>query len=223
MQQAANAGSMVPERNPPDGGQNRSPAAGGQNRKVTNMLAETVALLRDHDFIRGEESVNRDALSDAIVEILVADPVTEETQIETKAMIPAEIRYRLFGSAESEEIEDELDDILRGLLSGEGKVQDRLPSDVVLCSRTVTRRLSANGGTSITVRKKGRFVTAEAHLIVDHYVMPQKQAAERATLKLNNRIELGIKRQPLVAARRAEIVRVTHEQLQLMLPSEDAA
>jgi hypothetical protein len=185
------------------------------------MLAETVALLREHDFIRGEESVNRDALADALLEVLVADPVTEEAQIETKAFIIPELRFRLFGQGESEEVDDEVDGIIRTLVGGEGKVQDRLPQDLVLCSETVTRRLSNDGAGTITLRKPGRFVTAEADLIVDHYWRPQKSAAERAVAKLNGRIELGMKRQPLTAPRRAEIVAATHEQIQLNLPLDD--
>jgi hypothetical protein len=186
------------------------------------MLPETLSLLRERDFIRGEESVNRDALADAIIELLVADPVTEEAEIETKAMIVPEIRHHLFGPAETEEIEDELDDILRGLVGGEGKVQDKLSGELVLCMAVVTRRLSNNGVGTITLRKQGRFVTAAPDVMVDHYWRPQKAIAERAVAKLDRRIELSVKRQPLVAVRRAEIVAATHEQLALNLPRDAA-
>ena len=187
------------------------------------MLSETLSLLREHDFIRGEESVNRDALSDALVEILTASPVTEEAQIETESMILPELRFRIFGDVDSEEIEDELDDLIRPLMAGEGKVQTKLPGEFVLCSKKVTRRLSSNGAGWITVHKDGRFVTADPDLIVDYYWRPQKGVAERAVRKLNNRIELGMKRQPLTAPKRHELVAETHIQIRLELPMGDEA
>ena len=181
------------------------------------MLDETLALLRQYDFIRGEESVNRDAVSDALVEVLTETPVLEEAQIESQSFIIPELRHRLFGDAESEEVEDELDDIIRPLVSGEGKVQAKLPDELVLCSTRVTRRLVTNG-TSITIHKEGRFTTADADLIVQYYWRPQKGVAERAVRKLNGRIELGMKRQPLTAPKRRQLVAETHTQIILELP-----
>jgi hypothetical protein len=182
------------------------------------MLDETLALLRQYDFIRGEESVNRDALSDALVEVLIEMPVIEETQIESQSFIIPELRHRLFGDAESEEVEDELDDIIRPLVSGEGKVQIKLPEELVLCSTRVTRRLVTNGTASITIHKEGRFTTADPDLIVQYYWRPQKGVAERAVRKLNSRIELGMKRQPLTAPKRRQLVAETHVQILLELP-----
>jgi hypothetical protein len=186
------------------------------------MLPETLSLLREHDFIRGEESVNRDALADAIVELLVADPVTEEAEIETTALIMPELRFRVFGDVDSEEIEDELDEVIRPLVGGEGKVQAKLPGELVLCSTPVPRRLSSNGGT-ITLHKRGCFVTADPDLIVDYYWRPQSKAAQSAVRKLNNRIELGMKRQPLTTPKRRELVVDTHTQIRLELPMGDEA
>jgi hypothetical protein len=187
------------------------------------MLNETLVLLRDADFIRGEESVNRDALADALVEILVSTPVLEEAQIEALSLIIAEMRYRLFGDIPMEDVEDELDDIIRPLVTSEGKVNDKLPGELALCSKQVTRRLGSNGGT-ITLHKRGVFVTAAPELIEAYRWMSQKATAVRATRKLNRIVDMDIKRQPLMAVRRQALVTGTHEQFRLELPmGEDGA
>jgi hypothetical protein len=188
------------------------------------MLPQTIDLLREHDFIRGEESVNRDALADALIELLVADPVGEEAEIQPKALIIPEFRYRLFGSADVDDIEnveEEIDSVLTPLLGGEGKVQQKLRGQLVLCSAPVTRRLS-NDGAAIVLKKTGRFVTADPDLMVQYYWGPAKRTLERQAAKLNYRIELSGKRQPLVAPRRAEIVTETYIQLRIQLPPAEA-
>ena len=183
------------------------------------MLQDTLDVLRGHNLLEGER-INRDALADLCKEVLLRDPIKDHdvAAVFTKALIVSEIRHETLGDVDSPDVELELDDLLRTVLTPEGKVQERLENGYVLCATQVQRRLSQNGSGGITIRRRGRFVTSDPDLIDEFYWNPAANRALSSVQSLNRRIELGARRQPALAARRAALVEKTWERVQLELP-----
>jgi hypothetical protein len=184
------------------------------------MLPETLSHLKQHGFLRGEEQVDRAELAEACMAILTRQTVSTAAEIQEKALIVPELRHQLFGQAQSEDVEAELDAILAPLTGPKGHVQDKLENGFVLCSAQVSRKLSNNGGAEITIKRNGRFVTSVAELIEEHYWKPGYERLIAGMKALNNRFELGIRRQPALASRRQPMVAQTHDQLAIEMPRQ---
>lgn len=182
------------------------------------MLPETKSQLQQHGFLRGEEQVDRDELANACVKLFQAVDRTEEIQL--KALIVPEIRHRIFGQAENEEVEAELDGILAPLTGPKGHVQAKLENGYVLCSASVSRKLSNNGGAEITIKRNGRFITSVTDLIEEHYWKPGYERLIAGMKSLNDRFDLGIRRQPALASRKAPMINQTHDQLAIEMPRQ---
>jgi hypothetical protein len=184
------------------------------------MLAETLAHLKEHDFARGEEQADRDKIADACLELLLRQPVERQDQIQERALIVSEIRYRVLGQAENEEVEHELDGIVAPLTGPTGLVQDKLDSGLVLCSATVTRRLSNNGEGDITLKRPGRFVTGVDDLVEEYYILPAQDRMLASARRFKGRFELSITRRPALASHYQGQIAKAYEQLAIELPRE---
>lgn len=182
------------------------------------MLPETLALLAEHDFVRGAESVNRERLADACRELLMANPVQTAEQVQEQALIIAELRHAIFGQVETEEIEADLDTIITPLTGPADKVQMALEGAYVLCTARVIRRLSNDGSGNITLKRPGRFVTDNPDLIEQFFWSPAVKAQVRSLQVVKERLELACQRQPALEARRFAHVELVHRQAQLQLP-----
>jgi hypothetical protein len=185
------------------------------------MLPETLAHLKEHNFLRGDHP-DRDGLADGCLGLLLERPVetADEDEIQAKALIVPELRYRLLGAGVNEDVERELEMLLGPLVSlkPEAKVQDKLENGFVLCAKSVTRKLGNNGEGTITINRKGRFVTSVPELIEQYFWLPQYERLTRDAEGLNKRLELGTRRQPALNARRQPMISQAHEKLQLELP-----
>lgn len=184
------------------------------------MLPETLEVLREHGFLRGDQT-DTDKLADSLCGLLTAKPVGSNNleEIQEKAIIVSELRYQLFGAAADDDVEEDLDGLLQRLLGGTGRVQDALENGYVLCAASVTRKLSQNGGEeTIPIKRRGRFVTDNAEVIEQYFLSPQSVRVRKAAAGLHHKLELSIRRQPQLTGRRREIVAATHEGVQLELP-----
>jgi hypothetical protein len=181
------------------------------------MLPETVELLRSRGFLRGEDQVDRDALAVACLGLLTERPVQMKDEIQERAQIVPDLRFKLFGDA-GEEVERELNAILGPLTGPKGHVQTKLENGYVLCSAPVSRKLSNNGEGTITLTRQGRFVTTSSDLIEEFFWQPAYERIMATVNGLNARFELGIRRQPQLAARKQPMVGKVHEQLAIEMP-----
>lgn len=188
------------------------------------MLPETIEVLREHGYLRGDET-DTDKLAGRLNELLVAKPVesSDSTEIQEKAVIVAELRYTIFGEATDDEVEQDLDTLLTRLLGGNGKVQDSLENGYVLCAASVTRKLSHNGDGTITIKRRGRFVSGNADVIEQYYLAPKLKRVSSAASSLRHGLELATRRQPELEARQQKMIEKAHESVQLELPVEAAA
>src|SRR5262245_38640484 len=184
------------------------------------MLPETMSHLREHGFARGDQA-DRVALADRCRELLLQNPVdsADPEEIQDKAQIVAELRYTILGEPHNEEVEKELDLLITPLLGGNGLVQKSLENGYVLCAAQVTRRLDHNGHGSITIRRRGRFVSSNADAIEQHFWNPALSRMSAAIEMVKERIELGTRRQPELEQRRKPMVEKAHEKMQLELPT----
>src|SRR5262245_34349826 len=193
---------------------------GNRQKEVTRMLPETLSHLQEHDFVRGDQQADRDKICQACLDLLVGQPVERHDQIQELALIVPEIRYRVLGSA-SAEVEHELDGLVAPATGPTGCVQEKLDSGLVLCTATVTRRLSNNyGGGEIMIKRPGRFVTASADLIDEYYLQPAQERLVQTAKRYRGRFELSIERRPELAARYQPQIAKAYDQLALELPRE---
>ena len=185
------------------------------------MLPETVDHLKSRDLLLGDR-INRDRLADDCVAVLVERPVdsSDMNEIDQKALIVAEVRHRVLGNGQSEEVERELDDIVTSLLGADGKVQGKLENGYVLCAAQVTRSLGHNGA-SISIRRRGRFVTSDADAIEEFYWNPAAARLASSMKAVAKRLEIGVKRQPALEARKPLLIGKAHQQIHLELPAGD--
>jgi hypothetical protein len=184
------------------------------------MLPQTITHLREHGYARGEERVDRAGLATACAALLLEQPVAAAGEIQERALIVPEIRFRLLGAVDGEDVESELDLLVGQLTSSDGPVQHKLEDGVVLCSAQVTRKLSNNGETTVTLRRAGRFVTSSPDLVADYFVAPAVERLVRQGQTLKARLELGVRRVPELEGRELAIVTKAHEQLAIALPRE---
>jgi hypothetical protein len=183
------------------------------------MLPETLSQLREHGLVRGDQA-DRVEIADRCREQLLAKPVAaaEEAEIQEKALIVAEMRYTLLGEAANEDVERELDLLITPLVGGNGLVQKSLENGYVLCAAQVTRKLSRNGEGSITIKRRGRFVTENPDLIEQYFWTPAAARLSSAMETVKDRLELASRRQPLLTARQQPLILKMHEQIALELP-----
>jgi hypothetical protein len=184
------------------------------------MLPETITHLRDRGYLKlkgSEDVVDRTALAERCLRELSVNPVSEREQIQENALLVSELRGKLFGRVPNEDVQAELDGLISPLTGPGGMVQHALDDGLVLCTATVTRTFENDEG-SITIKKPGRFITANAELVFDFFWMPGRNRLINTAASLNDRIALGIKRVPELANRRQAIVAQAHEQVQLELP-----
>jgi hypothetical protein len=186
------------------------------------MLPETLSHLRNRELILGDR-INRSEIADRCRAMLIEKPVesTDMNEIDDKAMIVPEIRHRVLGDAESEEVERELDAIITSLVGADGKVQEELENGYVLCAAQVTRRLDHNGHGSVTIRRRGRFVTSNADAIEEYYWNPAASRLTSSMKAVAKRLEIGARRQPQLQARRPLVIMRAHEQIRLELPAPE--
>ena len=183
------------------------------------MLPETLNHLREHGFVRGDQA-DRAQLADRCRELLLAKPVgsADEAEIQEKAIIVAELRYSLLGEAANEDVERELDLLITPLVGGNGLVQKGLENGYVLCAAQVTRKLGNNGDGTITIKRRGRFVSSDPAAIEQYFWAPAMQRLSSAMETVKSRLELGTRRQPELAARQQPTIAKAHEQMTLELP-----
>lgn len=145
----------------------------------------------------------------------------DDGEIQEKAVIDAELRYQVVGTPDSEESGAELDHLFGQLAAPEGYIQRCLTDGLVLCSATVTRKLSNNGNDVATasIRRKGRFTTTNPDLIERSIWVPSLNGMVNAGVRAERRIGLTISRQPLLADRRRTAIDGAYERLRLELPS----
>jgi hypothetical protein len=183
------------------------------------MLPETLSHLREHGLVRGDQA-DRVVIAERCRDELLKKPVADDDQaeIQEKALIVPELRYTLLGEAEDEEVERELDLLVTPLVGGNGLVQKHLENGFVLCAAPVTRKLTHNGEGSITVKRRGRFVTENPDLIERYFWTPAAERLSAAMEAVKNRLELASQRQPLLMARQQPLILKMHERLALELP-----
>jgi hypothetical protein len=190
------------------------------------LLSATFRVLAGSGYLKGEERIDRHKLAKACMELLLAQPVqqADQAEIEQKALIVAEIRSRLFtDNGYGEDVEKDLDVLLSQIVASDGAVQmllgDQTGDKHVLCSKRVTRQLvGIDGRATMTLKRSGKFVSRDPDVIEQHYYAEALARFERSTTTVKNRLERAEERQPLLAARRLELVSKAHEYLQLALP-----
>lgn len=183
------------------------------------MLPEVLNHLREHGLVRGDQA-DRVEIAKRCRDMLLQHPVAnaDEAEIQEKALIVPELRYTLLGEAESEEVERELDLLVTPLVGGNGLVQRNLENGFVLCAAPVSRKLAHNGEGSITVKRRGRFVTENPDLIERFFWEPGAARLSAAMAAVKDRLELASKRQPLLLERQQPLILKMHERLALELP-----
>jgi hypothetical protein len=182
------------------------------------MLPETLTHLREHDFMRGDQ-VDRVKLADRCRELLLAKPVrsAEQEEIQDKALIVPELRYTLLGEAADQEVERELDLLINPLVGANGIVQKGLENGYVLCAAQVSRKLG-NGDGTITIKRRGRFVSDNPDAIEEHFWTPALARLSSAMTMVADRLDLGVRRQPALTARKPAQIAKAHERIRLELP-----
>lgn len=184
------------------------------------MEKDTYEHLRDAGYM-SDGTVDRKKLATAAAELLAGRPVATSEEIDSKALIASEVRAALLGDAPSEEVEADEDQLIRQLMTprSNGAIQRALANGHVLCAARIERRLETAEGGFITVKKSAAFVTGEPDLIDEHHWQPQIARAESAAKEIRERIELGVGRVPLLAARQSatllEARRKVDEQLEV--------
>jgi hypothetical protein len=160
------------------------------------MLTTTYQHLADRGFTRGQAQIDRVAIGAAIAKLLAESPVESEDldEIQAKALIVAEIRNRVLGDSDDEEVERELDTIVSGLSGMNSVTQAKLDDGVVLCAARVSRKLTNDQGETVTIRRVGRFVTSIPALI--DYWVPMRAKLLRDAEQLRDRIDLASRRVP---------------------------
>lgn len=182
------------------------------------MLQETLQILTDRGYTQGA-FVNRDALASESRAMLLEQPVEGDTleEIEQKALIITEIRHKIIGDAESEEVEKELDLLFTQVLASEGKVQDSLENGYVLCAAQVSRKLEGPQS-PIVIRRRGRFVTSNPTQIQTYFWGPAEAKLHKSMATMARHLELAVRRQPLLEPAKPLLVAKAHTEIQLQLP-----
>jgi hypothetical protein len=184
------------------------------------MLPETVELLRSRGFLRGEETADRSKIAVACHALVFERPFeATEQEIQEKALLVPDFRFRLFGDVDGE-VEAELNGILGPLTGPKGPVQFLMENGYVLCSAPVERQLSNGDGGTITITRQGRFVTMNPDLIVRYFWQPAHERIITTVKGLNERFEIGIKRQPALAAQKPAMIGKTYDWLALEMPRQ---
>src|SRR5262245_9390135 len=113
-----------------------------QERRV--MLSATFRVLGASGYLKGEERIDRHSLARDCMVVLLEHPVeqADQAEIETKALIVAELRSKIFSdNGYGEDVEKDLDGLLTQIVAGDGAVQELLGDQAgdkyVLCSKRV--------------------------------------------------------------------------------------
>jgi hypothetical protein len=183
------------------------------------MLSATLQLLREREFVRGEDTVDRRAMAARIAEILSTRLVqsADEDEVQAKALLVPEISFQLLGEVEDEDVDEELVQLVRALVGAEGYVQAALEDGRVLCSARVSRRYD-NGNGGVTIRKAGRFVSDSPEAIELYYEKAATAAIVRAAMTAQRRMEIAERRQPALGERRRALVDEARKGMRAALP-----
>lgn len=181
------------------------------------MLPETLNHLREHGLVLGDQA-NRVEIANRCRDLVLQKPAADENEIQEKAMIVAEFRYTLLGDTDSEDSERELDLLITPLLGANGLVQKGLENGYVLCAAQVTRTLSHNGEGSVSIKRRGRFVTENPDLIEEYFWTPSAARLSAAMETVKKHLELGTRRQPALAERQQPLILKMHARLDVELP-----
>jgi hypothetical protein len=177
------------------------------------MLPETEQHLRDHGFLREDNQVATGLIIDELCGLLTGRIVDTEAEIRDKAQSIQELRVAVLGDSDDENVQDDLDDRVRALLSASpsGRVQSALENGHVLCSASIER---ADGDGKVRVR----FVTSDPTLVEMYFQAPLIKRAVSSAATLNSGLELSSRRVPALATKRWALAQQTHEQIAFQIP-----
>jgi len=175
------------------------------------------------DVLKDAKMVSSDRLAYAIAALLESDLYNGANGngggADEDARIVDEIRSELLGDDYGDHVVEELNEMVGELTRPMGAVYEMLSDGLSLCTARVRRRVVREDGSTIVVAKMGRFVSADADVVVRYRLDPAVQRLERTMERMSDQLERDTERIPALAAKVRPLIGRAHRTMNAALPA----
>jgi hypothetical protein len=176
-------------------------------------------LLDTFDVLEEFELVHKATMAQAIADMLEKDSVTSMSEVGAKAKFIDEIRTELVDDSYSDDVRYELNEMIQEMTRPKGLVHYAMRNGRVLCSASVTRKLTdSDNGTSYLVKRTGRFVSDDPEVVMQYRIGPAFMRLERSMSSLSELAADAQMRIPALGTHLPKAIRRAHQTIRAELP-----
>lgn len=177
------------------------------------MLLDTYDVLHKHGL------VHKATLAQTIADTLEADPVFTFAEVDEKAKFVDDLRTALLDDDYNDDVRVELNEMILELTRPKGLVHYAMRNGSVLCSASVTRKLTdTDNGAKYLVKRTARFVTSEPEVAMQYRVGPALMRLERNMASVSELAADAQMRIPALSTHMPRAIRRAHQTIQAELP-----